>query len=288
LSILLKPSLFLGCGPGNHLDARLSLLVRGDRVDPLPDLGVFRRDSLLFRGLFVLMAALLDILVLALLALAELAAFESCLEALTIFFLAVGFFAIAASGMLVVLYFGFESLLVPLEQVHDGGAPFFFIGISVVAAHTVAAITSLIDPEAVAVKFEALGSFAVADDLLDSLFIVVGGEVQVFAFGLWDGRCWGRRPFWGVVLVFWVFLDFVGRLVGIRVPFWAFGVFLEAAGGSGEIFFLFLDSIAIEFFGEEGLFEVYYFLDHPLAVAEFGVGQRGLDHFQVGLGIGGN
>lgn len=158
--------------------------MRGDRVDPLPDLRVFRRDSLLFRGFFVLMAALLDILVLALLALAELAAFESCLEALTIFFLAVGFFAIAASGMLVVLYFGFESLLVPLEQVHDGGAPFFFIGISVVAAHTVAAITSLIDPEAVAVKFEALGSFAVADDLLDSLFIVVGGEVQVFAFGL--------------------------------------------------------------------------------------------------------
>jgi hypothetical protein len=100
--------------------------------------------------------------VLALIAFAVLPAFETSLVAFAIFFQAKRLLAIASFQVFVFVNFYTERIRISIHQNHDCSASFFCEFFQVVAPLAVAAITSLIDTETVAVKFQAFGFFTVA------------------------------------------------------------------------------------------------------------------------------
>lgn len=109
---------------------------------------------------------LLKITVFALLTFAVLATLEAGLVAFTVFLEAVGFLAIAALDVLVVLDLLAEGIRIAIHEGHYSVVSLVLVDLQVVAAHAVATVAGLVEPETVAVELQAFGFFAVALDLL--------------------------------------------------------------------------------------------------------------------------
>jgi hypothetical protein len=89
--------------------------------------------------------------VFTLFAFTEFAAFEASLEALAVFFLAVGFFTVATFGMLIIFDFRFETLLIPFHEIQYRCISFLLVLVSVVTAYAVTSIARLVNPETIAI-----------------------------------------------------------------------------------------------------------------------------------------
>ena len=89
--------------------------------------------------------------ILAFFALAIFAASEAGLIALTVLLQTVGLLAITALEMLIRLYFLPKRIGVTIHQRHNSIISFLVVDIEIVAAHTVAAITCLVQSKAVTI-----------------------------------------------------------------------------------------------------------------------------------------
>lgn len=95
---------------------------------------------------------LLMITVFALLTFAVLATLEAGLVAFTVFLEAVGFLAVAALDVLVILDFLAEGIGIAIHKRHYCVVSLLLVDVQVVAAHTVAAFAGLVEAEAIAVE----------------------------------------------------------------------------------------------------------------------------------------
>lgn len=76
-----------------------------------------------------------------------------------------------------------ERIRIPVHQNHNCIIPLIIIDLQVMAAHAIASLTCLIQPEAVAIQFEALGLLAVAKDLFSGgLAVLLWIKLECFVF----------------------------------------------------------------------------------------------------------
>ncbi len=118
--------------------------------------------------------------VLALVTLAVFPTAKTSLEALAIFLQAEGLLAVASFQVLVLIDFLTEGIRIAFHQHQDCVVSLLLILLQIPTSVTITAITSLIDPKAIAIKFETFRLLTVAEDFLGAKSIIGLLQCQLF------------------------------------------------------------------------------------------------------------